>query len=1340
MAGQNGNTSSSTIASPATVPLQGADLFKAIHDAFLVGRNLFELKSRIIVASYDIDNIDSSRPPIVPSFDLVDTLLKEIKNPRSRPDVQKLPVEPSDIFWATSVWRAMFKRIVDLQNPNIDTAGTIYNIPTIVDKALETFPYLYLYPTGDPNYTSIGVQRLSDPTFLENFRLYDATLRALNCLTILYIQPGEALDFTVVKNYQSEMIENILKADPLFNPLDDKKTALKRFTGITIRLLEAWDGYLRESYYTGTDDEDNEIELIAYEAGRSMTSLSWGISALAVPIEDELDEIDHSYKQIKAALKEKQEYIDLLDVVLAQIEERHKILNQLNTDILEYDKVIASIKTQVNLAYVQHNIINPGMDRIEGAFTHKGLRAQLIYDVDKEFSSHLNQTQLVAQLQTAFAKYDKRQQLIEQRDDLLQQEKEAQAQRGTLQDIKEELKDVADCHKKKFIDYVKQSRFKDIVTDIEKTFVTSDRRKIFLDPLRDRRDLNSRYANYISRIEIIFSNDKQRQQLNSKIIELIVRQSDDDEKQSYVNHINAVFKNDTTLDSNGIEQLKKDLKEIFVKQTPYIQSMQDINTAFTDYASRQEIIARIGLILQSEPDQAQLLTDIKATLTAKDTLQQLIDKLKADTPQKTGIIAQINDTFTSYNNQQQLIKRLEAFLKQQPAQTQQQDSALFTDLTNILDLRQKQQQLNEQIEDAMLQHTDYPQILAQLDAAFTAYRDDQIYLDTFPQDTPVFATPTQKFDQSFVPSVDEVKQARNDGVKQKSLLDKSREKLIEIAGYDQFMKKLDEVLDRYDYYSEYLPNQLEHVFHQHEERVQRMRQLYQAWQAVFNERDIIHVQYNTASLSRSLDTSYKALNSETVGTAAASSQSPGTNSSTPSSANSANSQNPGSDSNIQTSANGANPQNASSGSNPPTSGSGTNTQNSSTDTTNSTQTQDGAGQPDAEAPSVALDAIVHSLDYWESAIDWIGSPEAQQRICAAHNVMYVPGDDPIMPYELSRQLRNALIEQADIWESLITCQRTLSDITNESVTQKILSTFMEKCENAVWQDADIAAKQAEKKLTPITLGVAIAGILLIAIVILILLLPQAQGLKDNPLIGGGLSGIFSVLSFLGLGAVVKNWNIFPGSATTSTTSTTSTTTTHPSSGTTKSGTTPTPASTSTTSTSSSTGSAPAQGSAAQNVSNNSQTAIPNNAPPDIWTQLSHVLQATGSTIVKTYEKCQEVVNDELQGLDQRVSVAAPLVEFFVLNSSKESSNGVTKKNTNRQIHKYDFSIHDSYDFLTNVIWTHGDREEELQRLVYAAAGPIGTFIGGKLNATNNSPDNTATQGSSSAGQSSNNTT
>ena len=58
------------------------------------------------------------------------------------------------------------------------------------------------------------------------------------------------------------------------------------------RYLETWDSYAREALYVsgGGDAEANEMQLIAYEAGRAMASLSWGITTATVPIEDAINQ------------------------------------------------------------------------------------------------------------------------------------------------------------------------------------------------------------------------------------------------------------------------------------------------------------------------------------------------------------------------------------------------------------------------------------------------------------------------------------------------------------------------------------------------------------------------------------------------------------------------------------------------------------------------------------------------------------------------------------------------------------------------------------------------------------------------------------------------------------------------------------------------------------------------------------------------------------------------------------------------------------------------------------------------------------------------------------------
>ncbi|MEO8970891.1 MAG: hypothetical protein ABI406_04730 [Ktedonobacteraceae bacterium] len=45
---------------------------------------------------------------------------------------------------------------------------------------------------------------------------------------------------------------------------------------------------MRESFYVDIDSANNEIEMIAYETGRSMASLTWGVSVALVPLENSI--------------------------------------------------------------------------------------------------------------------------------------------------------------------------------------------------------------------------------------------------------------------------------------------------------------------------------------------------------------------------------------------------------------------------------------------------------------------------------------------------------------------------------------------------------------------------------------------------------------------------------------------------------------------------------------------------------------------------------------------------------------------------------------------------------------------------------------------------------------------------------------------------------------------------------------------------------------------------------------------------------------------------------------------------------------------------------------------
>jgi hypothetical protein len=159
------------------------------------------------------------------------------------------------------------------------------------------------------DYANVGISSIQDPKkkndtidpFVKHFKLYDATRRALNCLTLLLDDAKESLVPTTIDEYQRMLVQAILAISSIPTP-DNIKVAVKTLSDLIIRLLEAWDSFLRESFYVDTNPQladinvaapgnridlaaDNEIELAAYEAGHSMASLSWNVSVATVPLE-----------------------------------------------------------------------------------------------------------------------------------------------------------------------------------------------------------------------------------------------------------------------------------------------------------------------------------------------------------------------------------------------------------------------------------------------------------------------------------------------------------------------------------------------------------------------------------------------------------------------------------------------------------------------------------------------------------------------------------------------------------------------------------------------------------------------------------------------------------------------------------------------------------------------------------------------------------------------------------------------------------------------------------------------------------------------------------------------
>jgi len=322
--------------------------FQTLHDAFLLGWNLLELRSRILLAALDVKFQKADNQTT--AFNLVDAVLDKLLPEQSDKDAdeeigeapdaaeqqallvtsrpgllsgdafEKLPVEPSDAVWNTSVWRAMFNRIVGLQIKLVstnDTAGTIYEV-AIPTQSTAPYSYLYIPKIDTDLFTSIGISSsdMANYAIPASFELYGITRRTLNCLTQLYVRPDEVLDPQRIAANRAKIVPAILGATPSITPQgtgasspEDVRVAIKRYTGLTVRFLEAWDGYVRESFYVGKNFENFEIGMVAYEAGRALCTLSWGVALFVVPLENALaalkDDGSAEYHKQKRSLMQK---------------------------------------------------------------------------------------------------------------------------------------------------------------------------------------------------------------------------------------------------------------------------------------------------------------------------------------------------------------------------------------------------------------------------------------------------------------------------------------------------------------------------------------------------------------------------------------------------------------------------------------------------------------------------------------------------------------------------------------------------------------------------------------------------------------------------------------------------------------------------------------------------------------------------------------------------------------------------------------------------------------------------------------------------------------------------
>src|SRR5207248_2132863 len=144
-------------------------------------------------------------------------------------------------------------------------------------------------------------------------------------------------------------------------------------------------------------------------------------------------------------------------------------------------------------------------------------------------------------------------------------------------------------------------------------------------------------------------------------------------------------------------------------------------------------------------------------------------------------------------------------------------------------------------------------------------------------------------------------------------------------------------------------------------------------------------------------------------------------------------------------------------------------------------------------------------DYWLQVVDKICSqansdttvstpttgaatPTATARATGSSSSSNQIANLPVLTLESSRNLRQGLITQAGIWQTLMLGQQTLRSFTAESVTQRILNNFMSDFEKWVQQELKQPLQNEVNRFrTPLivfgnlTLVIVGGGIVLIAV-------------------------------------------------------------------------------------------------------------------------------------------------------------------------------------------------------------------------------------------------------------------
>ncbi len=347
-----------------------------------------------------------------------------------------------------------------------------------------------------------------------------------------------------------------------------------------------------------------------------------------------------------------------------------------------------------------------------------------------------------------------------------------------------------------------------------------------------------------------------------------------------------------------------------------------------------------------------------------------------------------------------------------------------------------------------------------------------------------------------------------------------------------------------------------------------------------------------------------------------------------------------------------------------------------------------ARDPNAKASAQAAgDAVKRSLDYWQRAVVWL---------CRRPTAANMPREDKNADVaELSAddwdRLRQALIEQTSIWQTLVLEQQSLESFSAEAVTQSILqevaASFQELATNkglfgaaeevgrTVVEAAEITTVQFQA-IAGKTLRAVVNSFWPVLVVLAVVLVVGVAVLAQH-LATGSTSTLVAdlttpITALVGGAALLltqqRNSMQVPG----------------------------TPKTTSGTSTE-------ATGQPSTTTSSDGWTSV--------TTRVEGLVGQVSNTILADFARGYDQAKEDLAILGRSVGVSYPLVEYFVLNQAWRSLSA-------------------DIQFMEEVVWNATDRRTEIVRVASAAFGPVGAFA---IAASTQKGDSGATGGQLAAG-------